>query len=89
MGPAIRFHPGGRIDCLYTEAVDLRSLGRLHVVRATDIRFNHATQMWDVCHANTGAVLHSHVSRGECLRWEQHNLTPGAALAPGHQQPKT
>ena len=72
----LRFDPGGHIGCLYTEAIDLRALGRLHVVRATDIRFNPATQQWDVHDAATGQVLFSHVSRHECLRWEQTNLQP-------------
>jgi len=85
----LRFDTGGRIGCLYTEVIDLRALGRLHVVRATDIRFNPESQIWDVRHANTGAVLHSHVSRDECLRWEQHNLQPGGTPDPDtpNQQP--
>ena len=76
MNSTLRFHPGGSIDCLYTEAIDLRALGRLHVVRATDIRFNATNQQWDVHDAETGQVLFSHPSRTECLRWEHHNLQP-------------
>jgi hypothetical protein len=80
MSHTLRFTPGGRIDCLYTEALDLRALGRLQVVRATDIRFNDSTQQWDVHDADantgTGAVLFSHPSRSECLRWEHQNLQP-------------
>ena len=76
MNSTLRFDPGGHIGCLYTEAIDLRALGRLHVVRATDIRFNPSTQQWDVRHAATGQVLFSHASRNECLRWEQTNLQP-------------
>ena len=76
MSHTLRFTPGGRIDCLYTEAVDLRVLGRLQVVRATDIRFNPATQQWDVHAAATGAVLFSHALRTECLAWEHQNLQP-------------
>jgi len=72
----LRFQPGGSIDCLYTEAIDLRELGRLHVVRATDIRFNDSSQEWDVHAADTGGVLFSHLSRDECLQWEQTNLQP-------------
>jgi hypothetical protein len=72
----LRFTPGGRIDCLFTEVIDLRALGRLQVVRATDIRFNAHTQQWDVHTADTGQVLFSHPSRTECLHWEQTNLQP-------------
>ncbi len=76
MNATLRFDPGGHIDCLHTEAIDLRVLGRLQVVRATDIRFNPATQQWDVHEFGTGTVLFSHASRTECLRWEHHNLQP-------------
>jgi len=78
----LRFNPGGHIDCLYTEAIDLRVLGRLHVVRATDIRFNTTTQQWDVHAADTGQVLFSHASRNECLHWEQTNLQPSTNQHP-------
>jgi len=76
MNSTLRFDPGGHIDCLYTEAINLRALGRLHVVRATDIRFNSNNQQWDVHDAATGQLLHSHTSRTECLRWEHDNLQP-------------
>ena len=76
MSSTLRFDTGGLIDCLYTDAIDLRALGRLHVVRATDIRFNDSTQQWDVHDAGNGQVLFSHPSRNECLRWEQTNLQP-------------
>jgi hypothetical protein len=76
MNSTLRFDPGGHIGCLYTEAIDLRALGRLLVVRATDIRFNDSTQQWDVHDAATGQLLFSHQSRNECLNWEQTNLQP-------------
>ena len=82
MSHTLRFTPGGRIDCLYTEAVDLRALGRLQVVRATDIRFNNSTQQWDVHDADTGSVLFSHPTRSGCLLWEHENLQPQAAPPP-------
>ena len=76
MKSTLRFHTGGRVDCLYTEAIDLRELGRLQVFRATDIRFNEGTQQWDVREGGTSSALFSHPSRAECLRWEQENLQP-------------
>jgi hypothetical protein len=76
MNSTLRFDPGGHIGCLYTEAIDLRALGRLTVVRATDIRFNDSTQQWDVHESATGQVLFSDPSRTECLRWEHLNLQP-------------
>ena len=84
MKSTLRFNPGGRIDCLYTEVIDLRALGRLHVVRATDIRFDESTQQWDVHDADTGQALFSHQSRNECLSWEQTNLQPQPLSETGH-----
>ena len=77
MKSTLRFMPGGQIDCLYTEAIDLRLLGRLQVVRATDIRFNDQNQQWDVHDADTSIVLFSHPSRNRCLNWENLNLQAG------------
>ena len=70
----LRFDSKGRIGCLYTEAIDLRSLGRLEVTRATDIRFNKELQEWEVHGIGDDAVLHSDPSREACLLWEQTNL---------------
>ena len=77
MSQTLRFEPGGDIRCLYTEAIDLRALGRIHVVRATDIRFNGQTQEWETHNADGDEVLFSNTSRAECLRWEHENLQPG------------
>lgn len=73
----LRFDPSGRVDCLYTEAIDLRELGTLNVVRATSIEFNPASQKWEVRAADAGMLLHSHPSREACLRWERANVHPG------------
>jgi len=72
----LRFKPSGHIDCLYTEAIDLHALGRLHVVRATDIRFNYQSQQWNVRCAATGKLLLTDPSRDACLAWERTNLGP-------------
>jgi len=79
MSTTIRFTPHGGIDCLYTEAVDLRSLGRLHVVRATEIAFDPEEQRWEVRCAASGKLLFADPSRATCLAWEQANLQPAPA----------
>jgi len=76
MKTTLRFNPDGQVDCLWTEAIDLRKLGKLEITRASDIRFNPATQEWDVHEYSTGKVLFSHESRTECLTWENQNLQP-------------
>jgi hypothetical protein len=76
MKTTLRFDPGGQVECLYTEAIDLRSLGKLKITRATDIRYDHASQQWQVHDAESDAVLFSNPSRNECLSWENQNLQP-------------
>lgn len=71
---ALRLSPDGRIDCLYTEAIDLRALGRLEVVRATEIVFDPESQCWEVRSFAFGGLLFSDPSREACLRWERENL---------------
>ena len=76
MKTTLRFTPGGSIACLYTEAINLRALGRLQVFRATDIRFCEKSQQWNVRCAATGKLLHSDPSREACLQWERDHLAP-------------
>lgn len=76
MKTTLRFNPGGQVDCLYTEAIDLQKLGKLEITRATDIRYDHATQQWQVHDSESDAVLYSSPSRNECLSWENQNLQP-------------
>lgn len=77
MKTTLRFHPdGGLVNCLYTDAIDLRTLGRLEVFRATDIRFCDRSQRWNVRCASTGKLLHNDPSREACLAWERENLAP-------------
>jgi hypothetical protein len=74
---SLRFHPGGQVSGFYTEAIDLHALGKLSIVRATDIAFNDTTQRWEVRRAGGDTVLFSDPSRQTCLRWEIENLEPG------------
>ncbi len=76
MKTTLLFSQYGTVDCLYTEAFDLRILGKLQISRATDIQFNSTTQQWDVHEHASGKVLFSHESRSECLIWENQNLQP-------------
>ncbi|MDQ8192617.1 hypothetical protein [Roseibacillus persicicus] len=77
MRHTLRFTPSGPIRCLYTEKIDLALLGRLSVVRASEITFDRENQRWDALDARTGKRLFSHESRDECVRWEHQNLQPG------------
>jgi hypothetical protein len=73
---SLRFTPGGQVTGFYTESIDLHALGKLSVVRATDIAFNDTTQQWEVRKAGGDTVLFSYPSRQACLRREIENLEP-------------
>lgn len=65
----LKFDATGKGHCLYTEAIDLSTLGALEIVRASSIEFNNQTQLWQVRSAE-GIRLFSDASRQACLDWE-------------------
>jgi hypothetical protein len=67
---ALTFAPSGIGHGLYTEAIDLSSLGDLQIVRASTIEFNNAARQWEV-RTVEGGLLFSHPSRRACMDWEQ------------------
>ena len=86
MKSTLRFTPGGHIGCLYCELVDLRVLGRLSVVRATEVAFDPEEQRWEVRSADSSRLLFAHPSREACLRWERENLQPTSNPEPRNQE---
>lgn len=61
----------GSVECLWTEAIPLESLGTLHVKRASNVEFNEATQQWEVRLATApDVVAYSDPSRAACIAWE-------------------
>lgn len=72
----LTFDTHGSVQGLYTEAIDLRSLGPLVLRRASIIEFNHATQQWEVYSSRDRRLLFTDGSRAACLDWEQQNLSP-------------
>ena len=66
----LKFDPAGNGHGLFTEAIELSSLGALEILRASSIEFNNTAQLWEVRNA-AGDLLFSHPSRQACLRWEQ------------------
>ena len=63
----------GNSHCLYTEVIDLRQLGSLQIVRATQIDFNNLTKEWEVLDKENQLLFH-HTSRSTCLGWEQQHF---------------
>ncbi len=74
MSPAvINFDTHGVGSCLYTEIINLHSIGRLEIQRASAIEFNNQTQRWEVKNMK-GRVLFFARSRQECIQWEHKHL---------------
>jgi len=69
----LTFTENGEGQCLYTEAIELGSIGRPTIRRATTIEFNETVQKWEVCDAG-GTLLHTHPSREACLAWEHRHF---------------
>lgn len=65
----IKFDEQGTGHCLYTEAVDLSSIGPLQIARASNIEFNQATQQWEV-RGSEEQLMFQNRSRSVCLAWE-------------------
>ena len=70
---ALIFKPDGKARCVHTEMIDLQSIGRLTVKRATTIVFDHVRQYWHV-KDRRGFKLYASPSRQACLDWERRYL---------------
>jgi hypothetical protein len=68
------FTHSGTAHCLYSEDIDLHTLGRLHIRRASHIEFNDQTQIWEVRLVGRAEIVYSDASRSACIRWERRNL---------------
>jgi len=74
MNPVVlTFTPDGTGRCLYTELIELNSLGRLEIDRASTIEFNNGNQFWEVKNLK-GRVLYFSRSRAACLAWEHQQF---------------
>jgi len=69
----LKFNSSGLGECLYTELIDLSSIGSLKVHRATTFEFNREEQKWEVRDRNN-ALLFTNKSRALCLAWEQQHF---------------
>ena len=65
----------GNGHCLYTEQIDLTSLGQLQITRASNVEFNNQTAEWEVKDLENRLLFH-HASRATCLAWEQQHFIP-------------
>jgi hypothetical protein len=75
----LQIHEDGTVRGLYTEVIDLASLGRLRIQRASTIEFDNPSQLWRVFDRR-GRCVFSDPSRDACLGWEQDYLAPKQEL---------
>lgn len=74
---ALEIDEHGDVKGLYTEVVDLYSLGKIvKVCKASNVEFNEAKQVWEVTSINN-KVLYSHKSREAAIEWEIENFGVG------------
>jgi hypothetical protein len=64
------FKPDGICVGLYTEVIDLTTLGMLRIKRASRIEFDDNRQAWRV-KDRKGLTLFTAPSRQKCLEWER------------------
>ena len=77
MIPTLDIDPQGNITTLYTDEVDLYSLGTVHSVRrASNVEFNEVAQVWEVKLLD-GKVIHRDKSREAAIDREIELLGPG------------
>ena len=69
----LTFDSSGKGHGLYTEVIDLASIGSLEIHRATTIEFNNGSQAWEV-KDNDGEILFGNPSRSACLEWEHQRF---------------
>ena len=69
----LKFNPSGLGECLYTELIDLSSIGSLEIHRATTVEFDPEKQKWEVRDRNK-VLLFTNKSRAVCLAWEQQHF---------------
>ncbi len=71
---ALIFTRNGQGRGLYTESIDLESIGDLTIRRASEVEFCNASQQWTVRLPGNDRVLFRHPSRQVCLDWERQYL---------------
>ena len=67
----------GNMHGLYTDEIDLFSIGRVTDVRkASNVEFNETEQVWEVLSLE-GEVLHKNSNRQAAIDWEIEAFSPG------------
>lgn len=74
MNPLVlTFSAEGIARCLYSELIDLQTLGSLDIQRASTIEFDQKHQRWELRDPK-GKLLCFHRSRAACVTWEHEHF---------------
>lgn len=66
----------GNLHGLYTDFVDLFSVGRvINVHKASSVEFNESKQCWQVISLD-GEILHENPNRESAIEWEIEAMSP-------------
>jgi len=68
--------PDGDVHCLYTDDIDLFSVGRVTDIRkASNVEFNESEQTWEVLSLD-GEVLYTNTNREKAVECEIEMFSP-------------
>ncbi len=69
--------PDGRVVGVYTDTIDPRALGPVHVERATTVEWDPETQEWVATLLSTGEVIARTATRDDAVQREVAMLQTG------------
>jgi hypothetical protein len=87
-----RIEPDGTVLAVYTDTIDLRTIGRIHAARASVVEWDESTQAWTARILATGERLGPFATRDEAVAAERAVLaiqleTAWAARHAKHPKP--
>jgi hypothetical protein len=82
----LRIDPGGRVLCLYSEAIDLHVLGKLAICRASHVEPDKSGRWWADLSPVDGPKLGPFAQRSEALQQEQRWLEENWLAAPSSRE---
>jgi hypothetical protein len=87
-----RIEPDGTVLAVYTDTIDLRTIGRIHAVRASVVEWDESGQAWTARILATGEGLGPFATRTEAVAAERAALatqlkTAYAARHARHRKP--
>jgi hypothetical protein len=66
----LAFYEDGTARGLFSEQIDLSTIGRLEMARASNVEWNNRWECWQVNDLDGRQLFTAH-SREECLKWER------------------